>query len=551
MQEQPVLIVGAGPVGLTLAGELGRRGIACTVVEERTATTEHPKATLLGSRSMELFRQWGLDGTIMDAALPGDQDYFIVFTTRLASHELHRFRNPSLDAVRRRDPATTAQFRELSWSPYVKTQIGQQALEPVLAEFAAAQPGVQLLHGHRLTGYRQDADGVVADLVDVTTGQERQVRGSYLVGCDGATSTVRRQLGIRYSGRGAMRRNVSFYFRSREFVGVAGKGVANLYFVFSPGSFGVVTAIDGVELWNYQHYFLDPERDVEHLDPAAVLTAAMGREFDFELQGMQAWRHHQSVATRWRDSRVLLAGDAAHLFVPTGGVGMNTGIGDAWDLAWKLEAQIRGWAGPWLLDSYEAERKPVAVRNSILSADNSDRIDMVMDEVPDTIDDDGPEAEQQRAVLSHRLRWLCRQFSSAGVHLGYRYVDSPVCVPDGTPEPPDDPSQVVPSTWPGSRAPHVWLADGRSSLDLVGTGFTVLRFGGAPAPVELEAEFARAGVPLDSLAVDDAAAAAAFERRYVLLRPDGHVAWRGDSPPEDAAAVVSTVRGADRPAYLR
>jgi 2-polyprenyl-6-methoxyphenol hydroxylase-like FAD-dependent oxidoreductase len=544
-----VLIVGAGPVGLTLAGELGRRGISCTVIEQRTTTTEHPKATLLGARSMELFRQWGLDETIMDTALPGHHDYFIVFTSRLASHELHRFRNPSLDAVRKRDPETVEQFRELQWSPYVKTQIGQQALEPVLADFASAQDGVQLLYGQRLQGFSEEPDGVVADVVGAATGTRRQLRARYLVGCDGGASTVRRQLGIRYSGRGAMRHNISFYFRSEEFMEVAGKGVANLYFVFSPGSFGVVTAIDGVELWNYQHYFVDPERGVEHLDPEVVLTAAMGRPFAFELQGSQVWRHHQSVATIWRSSRVFLAGDAAHLFVPTGGVGMNTGIGDAWDLAWKLEADLRGWAGPWLLDSYEAERKPVAARNSIISADNSDRIDMVMDEVPETIDDEGFAADRQRAALSGRLRWLCRQFSSAGVHLGYRYVDSPLCVPDGTPEPPDDPTQVVPSTWPGSRAPHVWMADGRSTLDLFGPGFTLLRFRAAPPLGGLEEAFRQADIPLSSIAVDDAVTTAAYERRYVLVRPDGHVAWRGDTPP-DPAPVVSTVRGGDVPAHM-
>lgn len=546
-EEVPVVIAGAGPVGLTLAGELGRRGVPCLVVEERHETTQHPKATLLGARSMELYRQWGLDEAIIEAALPGDHDYFIVFTTRLSSHELHRFRNPSLDAVRRRDPDTVARYRELEWSPYVKTQIGQQALEPLLAEFAAAQAGVSLRHGTRLEGFRQDADGVVADLVDTGTKKRLEVRSQYLIGCDGGSSTVRRQLGIRYAGRGAMRHNVSFYFRSPDFLDVAGKGLANLYFVFSPGSFGVVTAIDGRELWNYQHYLLDEKRPLHSLDASEVLSSSMGHAFSFELQGVQEWRHHQSVAQSWRSSRVFLAGDAAHLFVPTGGVGMNTGIGDAWDLAWKLEASLTGWAGPWLLDSYEAERKPVAIRNSIISADNSDRIDMVMQEVPPTIDDDGEGAAAQRDALSRKLRWLARQFRSAGTHLGYRYVDSPLCESDGTPEPPDDPTQVVPSTWPGSRAPHVWLPDGRSSLDLVGQGFTLLCLDGALEPPALAEAFRQRGVPYGATSVADPLLFETYENRYVLLRPDGHVAWRGNEPPDHPAAVVQTVRGANPP----
>ena len=184
------------------------------------------------------------------------------------------------------------------------------------------------------------------------------------------------------NGRGAMRSNVSFFFRSRNFMDVHGLGMANLYFIFTPDSFGVFTAIDGRELWNFQYYFLDPAKATEALDPQKILFAAMGKPFDFKLLHTTHWRHHQSVARRWRDGRIFLAGDAAHLFAPTGGVGMNTGIGDACDLAWKLDAVLGGWGGQGLLDSYEIERKPVAVRNSVISANNSDKIDMVMDETP-------------------------------------------------------------------------------------------------------------------------------------------------------------------------
>ncbi|HKZ73733.1 MAG TPA: FAD-dependent monooxygenase [Steroidobacteraceae bacterium] len=542
----PVLVVGGGPVGLALACDLGWRGQSCVLVEERTGATQHPKATLVGARSMEHFRRWGIDGKVFDAGLPQDKAYYIVFTTRLCGAELYRFRSPSIAEVRSASPEVRARWRELAWSPYSKTQIGQQALEPLLLALAASHaPRVSMRHGWRLTGFRDEGSLVRAEIEHVAGGRRAQVEADYLVACDGGASGVRRELGIRLNGRGIMRANVSFFFRSQSFLERHGRGIANLYFVFAPDSCGVFTAIDGRELWNYQYYFLDPAKRTRDLDAAAILHRAMGEPFDFELLATTHWHHHQSVARQWRSGRVFLAGDAAHLFPPTGGVGMNTGIGDAVDLAWKLDAVLRGWGGPALLASYERERKPIAVRNSILSANNSDKIDMVMDETPPDIERAGERGTRLRAELAQKIRWLAKQFNSAGVHLGYRYADSPICVPDGTFEPPDDPTQVTASTWPGCRAPHLWLEPGRSMLDLFGRTWVLLDFGRNPdagAPLVRCFEDARAPVELVRLDHDDARSI--YERRFVLVRPDGHVAWRGDDVPGDVASVVDKVRGA-------
>jgi len=549
MIRTPVLIVGGGPVGLTLGIDLAHRGQPSLLVEERQTASEHPKATLLGSRSMEFFRRWGLDEPIFAAAVPNDHPYYIIFTTRLAGQELHRFRSPSINEGRYRDPEALKRFRELEWSPYSKTQIGQQALEPVLRQHAESLSPLEMRHGWRFETLEQHADHVRAKIVEVATGRSEEVHADYLVACDGGASGIRRALGIRRNGRGRMRSNVSFFFRSRDFLDVHGLGVANLYFVFSPGSFGVFTAIDGVELWNYQYYFLDPTRTTETPDAADILHRAVGKPFQFELLQTTHWHHHQSVARSWRAGRVLLAGDAAHLFAPTGGVGMNTGIGDACDLGWKLDAIFRGWGDEALLDAYEIERKPVAVRNSLISATNSDKIDMVMDETPEGIDDDTREAQQARALLSRKIKWLARQFNSAGTHLGHRYVDSPLIVPDGTPEPPDDPSQLVPSSWPGMRAPHAWMRDGRSTLDLFGREFVLLRFGGSERTTDAQPALdaaAAVAMPLTLVDIDDAAIATLYARRLVLVRPDGHVAWRGDRLPEDVAALIDRVRGKAR-----
>ena len=554
----PVLVVGGGPVGLTLAAELGWRGTGAILVETREGPTEHPKATLLGARSMEYFRRWGIIDQIYDNALPPDINYFITFSTRLTGHEMHRVTAPSIRDTIERPSEIMERYRELSWSPYYKTQIGQQALEPVLIDFARDIDGIELLHGHRFVDFAEDADGVTSAIENLATGATFTVRSRYIVACDGGASGIRKSLGIGMNGRGRIRPNVSFFFESDAFLEVHGRGVGNLYFIFAPGSFGVVTAIDGLRRWNYQLYFLDPERRTEDVSPDDALFGMMGRPFEYELKGVQHWYHHQSVARAFRSrpdgdiagetGRVFLAGDAAHLFPPTGGVGMNTGIGDAVDLGWKLDAVLKGWGGGDLLRSYEHERKPIAVRNSVISANNSDKIDMVMDETPPEVQDDGPTGDAIRAEVARKIRWMARQFNSAGTHLGYRYVASPVIAADRTPEPPDDPTQVVPSTWPGSRAPHMWLSDdtsvrGPSTLDWFGRDFVLVRASGADGGA-IEAACARAGVPLRTERIPDDNVARLFEEPLVLVRPDGHVAWRGQAATaEEAETLVAKVTG--------
>jgi len=541
----PVVIAGAGPVGLSLAAELGMRGIPCLVVEERTATTRHPKATLLGSRSMEFFRRWGIVDNVLGAALPVDYTYNVIFCTKLRGWELSRYQTPSTrDLIIDRKPDVVAKLRDLQWSPYFKTQIGQQALEPVLRDFAQSFATNEIRYGWRCEGFAQDADGVTVRVREIATGREESLRTQYLAGCDGGASAVRKELGFRYVGRGAMRPNISFFFRSEAFLESHALGHGNLYFIFSPESFGVFTAINGKDLWNYQYYFLDASKATDDIDATKVLHAAMGQPFAFELLSTMHWHHHQSVSERYRNGRVFLAGDSAHLFSPTGGVGMNTGIGDAVDLGWKLAAVLQGWGGPGLLASYEDERKPIGIRNTMTTAQNADRIDMVMRETGPEIDEDSPRGVELRRELSRKLKWLARQFNSAGLHLGYRYTDSPVIINDGSPEPPDDTQQVSPSTWPGMRAPHAWLEDGRTTLDLFRGRFTLVRVGANPPDVQALIAAAHAvNLPLDVADIDEPAVNRLYERRLVLVRPDGHVAWRGDTAPADARNIVDRVRG--------
>jgi 2-polyprenyl-6-methoxyphenol hydroxylase-like FAD-dependent oxidoreductase len=547
--ETPVLIVGGGPTGLALAADLSSKGVRSLVAETRTEPTAHPRATLLGSRSMEYYRRLGLDEEIVRNSLPREHGYRIVFATRLSGKLLHAHGSPSPNEYMAAHREMRTDVPESAWTPYYKVQIGQHALEPIIKRWVAGQGQSDLRYGTEFVSFKQDADGVTSVLRDLATGTETEVRSRFLVACDGGRSAVRAELDIPYTGRGAMRRNVSYLFRSKAFLDHAtAAGWANLYFIFRPGAFGVFTNINGGEIWNYQNYVMEGEAEGSERDPSEQIRDAMGFDFPFEILQVMYWSHHQSVADRFREGNVFLAGDAAHLFCPTGGIGMNTGIADAFDLGWKLTAALEGWAGPHLLDSYEWERRAIGVRNTIAAASNADRIDAMMRVTPEGLEEEGAEGDERRKAFGRRLRQTSKQFNTAGLHLGYRYADSFIVVPDGTPEPPDDSRIVTQSTWPGSRAPHVWLEPGKSTLDLFdGKGFVLVALPGAPETAALAAAAGKRGIPFKRADVNERARAL-YEKALVLVRPDGTVSWRGDALPQDCEALWDVATGARAPA---
>lgn len=542
--ETDVLIVGAGPAGLALAADLATRGVRCLVVEKRTDVTKHPRATLLGARSMEYYRRLGLAEPILQAGLPTDFRYDVIFATRLSGKVLYHYSSPSpaeyMEMAEGKRPASN----DSRWTPYFKVQIGQHALEPIVRDYVATLDAADLRYGNELLDFTDHGDHVEAEIRDTKSGETTKVRALYLAACDGGRSAVRNKLAIPYTGRGAMRRNVSFLFRSAEFLSHAEVGRGNLYFIFTPGNFGVFTMIDGKEIWNYQHYVLDENEDVSTVNPEAKIRAAMGKDFKFEVLRTMHWQHHQSVANSFRLNRVFLVGDSAHLFCPTGGVGMNTAIGDAFDLGWKISATLAGWGGPHLLESYEAERRPIAFRNTIAAASNADRVDSMMRMTPAEIEEDSPAGEEARAHQLPRFRWMSKQFSTMGLHVGYRYADSPIVVPDGTPEPPDDPRVAVQSTWPGCRAPHAWVSPGQTTLDAYdGRSFTLVTLGESADVTAAEQAAADRGIPLKTARFDKPDIVSLYERRFVLVRPDGHVAWRGDALPKEFSDILKTATG--------
>jgi 2-polyprenyl-6-methoxyphenol hydroxylase-like FAD-dependent oxidoreductase len=536
----PVLIAGGGPVGLTLAIELGWRGVPCVLLERKRDTTDEPKCTLTNSRSMEHFRRLGVAAAIRAAGIDGDYPGEIVFTTTVFGPEICRFSYPSRHAAERGAGEPAFGTRHAAEFPQ---RISQIFLEPVLRRAAESFATNDVRFGWSVEAVREEGNACAVRACEAASGRRETLRARFVAACDGGASAIREALGIALHGRSAVSQQVGIFFRSKELRETNPKGDALFYFVVHPSLRGVIVAVDGRELYTF-HRVVPADFDPAAMDARALVRAALGREIGFDVLAVNPWRAHLRVAERYRAGRVFLVGDAAHQLIPTGGFGMNTGIGDACDLGWKLDAVHRGWAGERLLDSYEAERRPIGERNVAASADNA--AELARHAAPAALLDDTEQGRELRAAVGRLILERQRpEFESAGVQLGYRYDPSPLCVPDGTPPPPDDATTYVPCARPGSRAPHWRLPDGSALFDRFGRGFALLRLGAARAEVAPLERAARArGLPLVTLELADAGLRELYAADLVLVRPDQHVAWRGARLPEDALALVDRVRGA-------
>ena len=536
-EHTPVLIVGAGPVGLALAGDLGWRGVACTLIERTDGAIEQPKMDIVGPRTMEFCRRWGIADWVRDAPYPGDYPQDCVYVTGLNGYELGR--EPFPPRARERCPAQSPQKRE---------RVPQDMFDPILQRFVRGFAHVRLRYNTELVAFAETADAVVAQLRDAMTGETREIAADYLIGTDGGGSLVRERAGITMSGNPALTYTTNVMFRCPDFSSLHDKGKAYRFIFIGPeGTWLTIVAINGGD--RFRMSIVGSADEVTHTeaDIRAALSRAMGRDFDYEILSVMRWVRRELVADGYGTDRVFIAGDAAHLMSPTGGFGMNTGIQDAVDLSWKLTAAVRGWAGHDLLRSYEVERRPVAVRNVTEASSNLGRmLSTRRRRPPPEIFQAGPAGDAAREDYG---RWFAEtmrhEWFTIGFHLGYRYDQSPIICADGTPAPLSETSSYTQTARPGARAPHAWLPDGRSTLDLFGRGFTLLRLGrDAPSGESIRAAAADAAVPLDVIALDVPALTELYERRLVLVRPDGHVAWRADAPPADARELIEVVRGA-------
>ena len=516
--ETSVVIAGAGPVGLGLACELGRLAIDCLLVEKRDGAVTVPKQSMVSARNMEFCRRWGVAEAVRGAVWPESHPRDFVYLEHLRGRELMRVKVPSYIERDRRD-----------FTPEAPCPCPQIYFDPILLERVKTFPSVTVRTHTMLESLRQDDRGVAVRLADTRTGAGREIRARYLVGCDGPAGTVREALGIGLDGLGIVAISVNIFFRSAALAGLHDKGWARFYrLIDDSGCWSELIPIDGRELWRLTVF----DEPLSAADPRLLLAKMAGGVFPHEILSVSRWERRDFVTERFGRDRVLIAGDAAHECSPTGGIGMHTGLEEAVNLAWKLAAMIEGWGGEGLIVSYEDERLPIARRNVELAT----RTFHAIARIP------GLGAMDNEPRWGASLNWL-----SIPEHLKiqYAYDGSPICVADGTPPPETEPGRFVPTTRPGALAPHAWLADGRSTLDLFGNGFTLLRLGDTPpeaVPLVVAAKTRR--VPPREVTIAEPEIAALYERKLVLVRPDGHVAWRGDALPKNPAAVVEQIRGA-------
>ena len=530
----PVLIVGGGPVGLMLAAELGWHGIRCTLIEQDDGTARFAKIMAVSVRSMEICRRLGAADRVKNWGFPADFPLDNVFVTSLSGYELCRAPMASMGS---RKPT--------EFSPEYQAHCPQSWFDPILTDLAASFPCVTVQHCSALLSFTQDGEGVEAVVRDTVSGDTRTLQAEYLVGCDGYGSTVRDLLGIRMRGQEVLDQSLSIEFRTPHLAGLHDKGDAGRYVCIGPeGTWATCMTVNGKDLWRILLYRIG--EDVRKVDVSAVVRRVVGRDFDFKIDSAKPWTRRAVIADRYQDGRVFIAGDAGHTHLPNGGFGMNTGVADASNLAWKLVAVLQQWAPPQLLESYDIERRPVAHR--AMDEALKELVRLTDNTTYPDIEADSAAGAASRKTLGARMAVEysgVRGWDRLGIHLGHIYCPSPIVVDDGTPLPEDDTWGYTPNTHPGARAPHAWLPDGRSLLDLFGRNHVLLRFGAAPVDATgLLAAAKQRGMAVDVHDIADPAIAALYQCRLALIRPDGHIAWRADTAPRDAQAIVDRVRGA-------
>lgn len=538
-----VLIAGGGPVGLCLAIDLAMRGVAVTIVE-----TRHPReiptvrCNHVASRTMETFRRMGVAPRVREAGLPGDYPNDIVFRPVATREEFGRIGIPG-----RRGRLSGEDSPDSWWpTPEPPHRCNQIFFEPLLFDHAAAMSGITILNRTRLDGFRQNDAGVTAEITNLDSGATDTIRADYLVGCDGARSVVRNGIGARLEGDAEIQKVQSTYFRAPGLLDRIPGKPGWMTYLYHPVRAGNLIAIDGHETWLLHNYLVPGEDSFGDVDRDACLRKLLGVEADFEydILNVEDWIGRRLVADKFRDRRAFIAGDAAHLWVPYAGYGMNAGIADAMNLSWLLAARLKGWGGEGILDGYEAERRPITEQVSRFAMGHAGHAIAERTQIPPEVLDDTDEGEQARQRIGREAERLhVQQFACAGLNFGYFYAHSPVVIYDEEPMPAYSMADYTPSTVPGCRLPHFWLGDGRSLYDIMGEDYVLLRFDPGTDVSALVDSAGRAAMPLQVLDLDLADAPEAYRHALVLARPDRHVAWRGERLPDDVDGLVLKLCG--------
>ena len=542
-----VVIIGAGPCGLMLAIELGRRGISAIVLEERSSPARFPAANATQARTMEHYRRLGFAEKVRAQGLPPDYPTDIAYFTRYSKHELARFSLPSS-----REARMIVRTLSGSWSAAeLPHRVSQMFVEDVLRAEATACPTVSIRPGLRMVALRDTGSGVEVDAEPSASGKRITLRAAYAMGADGGGSPTRKALGYGYVGESGARRDFmggrmfAIHFRSAKLYDTIPHPRAWMYWAVNRDRRAFMATVNGRDQFNF-HTQLKPGEAVEQIDEAQAKTmfqAALAAPLDIEIIARSSWTAgYTLVAEQFQRGRIFLGGDAVHLFTPAGGLGYNTAVEDAVNLGWKLSAALKGWGGSGLLDSYGIERQAIAKRNTAYARGFADSLGLFVP--PPELEDDGPAGDAARQRTGDHFNYHARfEFNIPGITFGGRYDDSPIVVPDGSAPPPDKPNEYQPTACPGGRAPHLWLADGRSLYDTFGFEFTLLQLGASATditPFQTAAEAVK--IPLSVVAIASEEARDLYGADLTLIRPDQIVAWRGNSS-SDAAAVLRRATG--------
>lgn len=528
-----VFISGGGPVGLTLALDLGRRGVPTILANENLETARHPKCNYLNTRTMEHYRGLGLVEEVRHRGISGVSKA-VAFRTRFCGYELGRIELTFL--------------AHENWpGPEYPQHISQIALEPLLRERAEAMSGVDVRFGWRVVNLDQREAGSIVTIENIDTGEQRQINARYVVGCDGSRSFVRRALDIGMKGEdGSAIRNfvsgtmLAYFFEAPTLHDRCGHLPAQMTWIVNHDARGYIMSQNGRDRF-VAHLQVPADVDWREVKSEDALRRMLGEDVEYTMITEGPWTGGLAlVADQMGADGVFLAGDAAHLYTPLGGFGLNTGVGDALNLGWKLAAVHDGWGGPELLPSYDTERRPIAERNSKIGIKCAARKDHWV--LPSDLNEATPEAEANRRVLGAYIEVDDREeYATIGIQLGERYL-SPIIASDPNEPPLDDPwDRYVPTDVAGARAPHFVLDDGNSLYDALGEGFGLIAFGGAETAA-LEAAAAQRRVPLAVIRSDTQPDG--YTRPLVLVRPDRHIAWSGETAPPDCGTLLDQVRGA-------